>query len=146
MTQHGKLKQGLSFFSVVWFGYLSKWVYVFCKVFSHFVGSQANPFWPLPAWQNNTVASSHLISVSRISPGRCGVTLAVMVKRIKVGGRSILSVEVSCGNCWSYPLVVCEKCYQRLPAGFSIVTVCPVSVHEPLKNTLKISSLYISQL
>lgn len=43
-----------------------------------------------------------------VSPGRRGITLAVVVKRVKVGGRAVLSVEVCCGDRWCHPLVVGE--------------------------------------
>lgn len=78
--------------------------------------------------------ASHLIAMGRISPGWCCVTLAVMVKGVKVGGRAILSMKVSRGNGWRHPLVVCKKRHQCFPAGFGIVTISPVSVHESAKT------------
>lgn len=53
--------------------------------------------------------SSHLVTMGGVSPGRRGVTLAMVVKGVEVGGGSILSVEVSCGDRWRHPLVVCEQ-------------------------------------
>lgn len=72
--------------------------------------------------------------MSRISPWWRGVALAVVVKGVEVGWRPILSMEISCSYCWCHPLVVCKKCYQCLPAGFCVVTISPVCVHEPSKN------------
>lgn len=85
-------------------------------------------------WQHMTVTQSHLITMGWVSPGRRGITLAVVVEGVEVGGRAILSVEVSCGNCRRHPLVVCEKCDQCLPTCFCVVSICPVRVHKPFTN------------
>lgn len=56
----------------------------------------------------HTVTSSYLVTMGGVSPGRRGVTLTVVVKGVEVGGRPILSMKVSCCDCWSHPLVVCK--------------------------------------
>lgn len=96
--------------------------------------NNTNFMWEMYHSQLSTSSSSsHLITMGRVSPRWRGVTLAVMVKGVKVGGRAILSVKVSRGNRWRHPLVVCEKRHQCFPARFGIVTIGPVSVHEPGK-------------
>lgn len=39
-------------------------------------------------------------------------------------------MQVSCGDSWCHPLVIGEKSQQCLPAGFWVVPVSPVGVHE----------------
>lgn len=82
---------------------------------------------------------AYLIAVGGVSPGGRGITLAVVVKGVKVGGRAVLSVQVCRGNGWRHPLVICEERHKSLSSCFGVVPVGPVSVHEPRKDKLGVS-------
>lgn len=56
--------------------------------------------------------------------------LTVVVEGVEVGGGAETGVQVCGGHGWRHPLVVGEEGQQRLTAGFWVVAVGPVSVHE----------------
>ncbi len=78
----------------------------------------------------NTEDVRKLVSVCRISPGGLHVTLAVVIKGVKVCGRSVLRMQVRCRNGWRHPLVIRKKRDQRFSSHLRVFPIGPVRVHE----------------
>lgn len=70
---------------------------------------------------------SHILSAQQMTHL---LRLTVVVEGVEVCGGSKTRVKVCCSNGRGHPLVICEKGQKGLPAGFRVVSVCPVCVHE----------------